>query len=106
MAVFIFVTLIVFGGGAFLMGQALAETWRPAWQNIPYGLMLTVFNRFIHWALFKGPLTDPGLFVLDAAVIIVIALFAYRVTQVRKMVTQYPWIYERSGLFSWRDRAG
>jgi hypothetical protein len=26
------------------------------------------------------------------------------VTKARKMVCQYPWLYERSGLFSWRDR--
>jgi len=23
----------------------------------------------------------------------------------RKMVTQYPWIYERAGLLSWREKA-
>jgi hypothetical protein len=26
-------------------------------------------------------------------------------TQARKMVKQYPWLYERSGLFSWRERS-
>lgn len=106
MAVFIFVTVIVFGGGAFMMGQALAETWRPAWQNVPYGLLLMVFSRFIHWSLFAGSLIDPAAFALDGVVLIAIALFAYRITQVRKMVTQYPWLYERSGLFFWRARAG
>ena len=29
-----------------------------------------------------------------------------RITQARKMVTQYPWIYERNGLFGWRLKAG
>jgi hypothetical protein len=42
---------------------------------------------------------------LDAVIIIVIALFAHRVTLARKMVQQYPWLYERSGLLSWRARA-
>ena len=106
MAVFIFVTLIVFGGGAFLMGQALAETWRPAWQNLPYGLLLALVNRFIDWSLFAGVFASIWLLLLDAAVLIGIAFFAYRITQVRKMVTQYPWLYERAGLFFWRSRVG
>jgi len=27
---------------------------------------------------------------------------AYRVIRAHKMVTQYPWLYQRAGLFSWR----
>ena len=38
--VFIGVTVILFGGAAFLMGQAIGGTWRPAWQNVLYGLLL------------------------------------------------------------------
>ena len=106
MAVFIFVTLIVFGGGAFMMGQALAETWRPAWQSLPYGVLLALASRFMEWSLFSGELASIGLVARDSVVLIAIALCAYRITQVRKMVTQYPWLYERSGLFSWRDRVG
>ena len=30
---------------------------------------------------------------------------AYQVTRARWMVTQYPWLYERAGLFSWREKA-
>lgn len=104
--VFVFLTVIIFGGAAFLMGQAIAETWRPAWQNIPYGLLLTVGDRFLDGALFGGDWLDIGQYVIDAAVIIAIALFAYRITLARKMVTQYPWLYEPSGLLTWRDRTG
>lgn len=104
--VFILLTIIIFGGAAFMMGQAIAETWRPAWQNVPYGFLLAAFNRFLDGALFKGDWLDPWQYLLDAAVIIGIALFACRITLVRKMVTQYPWLYEPAGLLSWRDRAG
>lgn len=104
--VFLLLTVIIFGGAAFLMGQAIAETWRPAWQNVAYGLLLAAGNRFLDGALFKGEWLDLGQYVLDAAVIIGIALFAHRVTLARKMVTQYPWLYEPAGLLSWRDRAG
>ncbi len=38
------VSLVLFGFAAFLMGQAIAETWRPAWQNVGYGLLLAGGN--------------------------------------------------------------
>ncbi|HEV8028621.1 MAG TPA: hypothetical protein VGP50_14400 [Stellaceae bacterium] len=31
-------------------------------------------------------------------------LLAYRMTQVRLMLRQYPWLYEAGGPFSWRER--
>jgi len=102
--VFLFLTVIIFGGASFMMGQAIAETWRPVWQNIVYGLMLVAAERFLAATLFKAPLINIPAILLNAVVIIGFALFAYRLTQVRKMVTQYPWLYERAGLFSWRDR--
>jgi hypothetical protein len=102
---FIGVTGLLFGFGAFLMGQAIAETWRPVWQNFVYGLLLALGNRFLDCALFNGEWLSLGHYLLDAAIIIVIALFAYRVTLARKMVQQYPWLYERSSLLSWRERS-
>jgi hypothetical protein len=102
---FLFLTVIIFGGAGFLMGQALGETWRPIWQNVAYGLLLVAAERFFAWALFKAPPLLIGPIIVNAVVIIGFALVAYRLTQVRKMVSQYPWLYERSGLFSWRDKA-
>ncbi|MBL8708949.1 MAG: hypothetical protein JNL25_07140 [Rhodospirillaceae bacterium] len=104
--VFILLTIIIFGGAGFLMGQAIAETWRPAWQNVAYGLLLAATNRFFDGALFGGDWLDIWQYLLDAAVITGIALFAYRITLVRKMVTQYPWLYEPAGLLFWRDKTG
>jgi branched-chain amino acid transport system ATP-binding protein len=102
--VFLFLTIIIFGGAAFLMGQAIAETWRPVWQNVVYGALMVAAERFFAWALFKAPPVNVPAIALNACVIIGFALLAYRLTQVRKMVSQYPWLYERSGLFSWRDK--
>ena len=103
-AVFIGLTVILFGGAAFMMGQAIAETWRPIWQNIAYGLLLAAGNRFLAGALFHGEWFSLMQYVIDAVVIIGIALFAYRVTRARQMVTQYPWLYEKAGLMTWGDR--
>lgn len=105
-SVFIGITLVLFGGTAFMTGQALAQTWRPIWQCIPYALLLGVADRFLCFALFQAPLGSLPLYVLDTALLMATALFAYRATRAYKMVTQYPWLYERAGLLSWRERQG
>ena len=101
---FIGVTVVLFGFAAFLMGQAIAETWRPAWQNVAYGFILALGNHFIDCALFEKDWLSLTHYLADAAVVIAISLFAYRTTLARKMVQQYPWLYERNGLLSWRER--
>ena len=101
---YIGVTIILFGFTAFLMGQAIAETWRPIWQNVAFGILLALGNHFIDCALFNKDWTSFTHYVLDAIWIIIVALFAYRVTLARKMVSQYPWLYERAGPLSWRER--
>ncbi len=102
--VFIGITVVLFGGAAFLMGQALADTWRPVWQNVAYGAILACGDRFLGFALFGGKLLSVPGYLVHAAVLIGISLFAYRVTRARRMVVQYPWLYERAGLFGWRDK--
>jgi hypothetical protein len=99
------VTIVLFGGAAFLMGQALAQTWRPAWQIGPYSLLLALANRFFSYALFQGDLTAPGIFLLDWIAVAGLAAIGFRLTQARAMTRQYPWLYEPHGPFGWRDRA-
>ena len=100
--VFIGVTVCLFGGAAFLMGQAIAGTWRPAWQNVAYGLLLGIADRFLIFALFGGPFLEPVPYLVNTAVLVGLALLAYRLTLVHKMVNQYPWMYQRAGLFAWK----
>ena len=90
----------------YMTGQGLANTWRPVWQVAMYGVLLGLADRFLVFALFDGVLLSLGGFVLDTVVILAICMLAYRLTQVQRMVTQYPWIYERAGLFAWREREG
>ena len=58
-----------------------------------YAALLGFLDRFIHWSLFDGDLLSPAGYLLDTAVLIAIALVAYRITQATKMVRQYPWLY-------------
>jgi len=100
--VFIGVTVILFGFAVAATGRALASTWRPAWWALPYSAMLGLLDRFIHWSLFDGELLAPAAYAVDTIILLAIALIAYRITQVARMVRQYPWLYRRAGLFSWR----
>jgi hypothetical protein len=100
--VFVGLTLALFGGCAWMTGQALGATWRPAWHAVPYALLLGAADRFLGYALFGGNLLSPAGFVLDAAVLTAIALLSWRLTRVRRMAGQYPWLYVRTGLFSLR----
>ena len=104
--VFIGLTVIVMGGTGVLTGQALARNWRPMWQAAAYCLLLGLVDRFLTYALFDGVLLSLAGYIVDTAIILCAALAAYRVTRVSKMVTQYPWLYERTGWFRWRERGG
>lgn len=102
----LFITVILVGFAAFMTGQAIANTWRPAWQMIPYGLMLGFADRFLIWGLFDDTdgLSVTG-YLIDTAFLLAVGFAAYRMTLARVMVKQYPWLYDRAGLFGWREKA-
>lgn len=105
-AVFVGLTLLVMGFAAFMTGQAAANTWKPVYHAVIYTVLLGFADRFLTFALFDGELLSLTGYLIDTAVLLVIALVAYRLTHVRKMVTQYPWQYERRGPFFWREKGG
>jgi hypothetical protein len=104
--IFVGITLVIMGFVSYMAGQALAGTWRPWWHAVPYGLMLGAVDRFFTWALFQGPLFGLYPYLIAAGIMLAICLGAYRLTLVRKMVSQYPWIYQRAGFFGWRAKDG
>lgn len=101
--VFIGVTLVLFGGAGYMMGQAIAVTWRPLAQVFLYALLLGAGDRFLVFALFDGELSSLSGYLIDTTAITLIALLAFRVTRVNRMISQYPWLYQRSGLLSWKE---
>ena len=102
LAVSIGLTLVLGGGAALMAGRAIAGTWRPAWQVLLAAFGLGLADRFLIYGLFDGPLLSLSGYVADVAVIAAIGLVSYRLAQVRLMVRQYPWLYRRSGPFSYR----
>jgi hypothetical protein len=105
LGLFLFVTVVMFGWAAWHTGQVLAHTWRPFWQNmLPYSFLLAAADRLFVVLLFEGELLSPVPFLVAWAVLLGLGGLAYRLTQVSKMVSQYPWLYERDGPFGWRQR--
>ena len=51
---FLGLTLLLFGAAALATGRALARRWRPAWQTLPYAVLLGLADRFLLYALFHG----------------------------------------------------
>ena len=102
--VFIAITVVVAGGAAWMTGQAIAGNWRPAWQLVPYTLLLGVSDRFLTYALFDGEILSTTGYAIDTAVIGFIAAVAFRVTRVRRMTAQYPWLYVPHTPLTWRER--
>ena len=86
------------GTGFSIYGPPVTFT---AGQVIPLGLAL----RFFHYALFNGDLLSLHYFITDTLVLVAATSLGYRLTQVSKMVRQYPWLYERTGPFNWRSKA-
>lgn len=102
---FLLVTVVMGGWAAWMTGRAIAITWRPYWNLILYLLILGAAVRFIHFALFEGTLLSIHYYAVDTIVILIIGSLGYQYYKARLMTSQYRWLYERTGPFSWREKA-
>jgi hypothetical protein len=100
--VFFGITVLLTGFAAFMTGQAVANTWRPYWQILVYCALLGGAARFLIYGLFNGALWSPTGYLIGTGVLMLIGTFAFRLTRARRMVLQYPWLYKRTGLFTWQ----
>jgi uncharacterized membrane protein len=101
---FLLVTVIMGGWAAWMTGRAMALTWQPYGVLAAYLLILAGAVRFIHFALFEGTLLSLHYYVVDAIVVLLIGSLGFRYIRTRQMTTQYRWLYERTGPFSWRSK--
>ncbi|MGL4494909.1 MAG: DUF6867 family protein [Beijerinckiaceae bacterium] len=101
---FLLVTVVMGGWAAWMTGRALALTWKPLSQVAFAAFGLSLVVRFIHFALFGGTLRSLQFLMVDFAVVLIFALLGYRYTRTRQMTTQYRWLYEKAGPFSWREK--
>jgi hypothetical protein len=95
---------MLLGLAALLTGRAMAETWRPAWQVVPAALALAAADRFLLFALFEAKFWSLGGFVAASVLLLAVIATSYYGALARKMVRQYPWLYEPNGPFGWRPK--
>ncbi|MFO1155102.1 MAG: hypothetical protein U1E42_15790 [Rhodospirillales bacterium] len=105
LAAFLGVTVVLAGATAWIAGHALASTWKPGWQVVFSCLLLAAAARFLLFALFGGRLFSVTGYVVAALILLVFGIVSFRTNRARKMVSQYPWLYERRGLFGWAERS-
>ena len=103
-AVFAGLTVLLFGLAAFRTGETIAQAWRPAWQAVLAGAGLALADRFLAAALYDSAPLSVSAAVVAWVYITAVTLFAWRATLARKMVRQYPWLYESAGILGWRRR--
>ena len=102
---FALLTVVLGGGTAWMTGRACAITWRPRYVLFFYLLLLGAAVRFIHFAVFEGTLLSLQYYLVDTVVVQIIGFLAFAHTRTRQMLTQYYWLYERSGALGWKSRA-
>ena len=103
--IFFLLTVILGGGAAFMAGRSLAKDWRSLTSLILFMIPLGAGVRFLHFALFQHPLFSLTHFISTTIILMAFAVLGYRLKRVSQMVTQYPWLYERSGLLTWRHKS-
>ena len=83
---------------------AIAQTWRPVWHLLIYTALLGCAVRFVHFALFEATLLAPVSYAADTIWLLILAALSWRMTRAAQMATQYYWLFERTGPFSWKPR--
>jgi hypothetical protein len=99
------ISVLAGGGAAWLAGRAIATTWRSPWHVLGYMALLGAAVRFVHFALFGVPPASFAGYAADTIYVALIGCLSWRVTRTRQMVTQYPWLYQRTSPVTWRERA-
>ena len=102
--VYLVVTVILGGGGAFSSGRAIARSWQD-WPMVILAMAGLAFGvRFIHYALFGETLLSLHFYLADFLTLCAIGLIGHRYTRAGQMTTQYRWLYERTGPLNWVEK--
>lgn len=102
--VFLVLTVIIGGAGAFLSGRGLARSWKPYWRVFFYMALLAAAIRFFHYALFDGTLLSLHYYLVTYVILVAAALLGYRWMRTTQMVSQYRWLYWRTSPVTWQER--
>jgi len=89
---------------AWRAGRAVADSWQNYSTVVVYTFMLGFVMRFLHHALFDGPVISPFYYAIDVALLLVFSTIGFRIKRTRQMSENYYWLYEKTSAFSWKKK--
>jgi len=101
--VYIVVTLL-FCLCAWLSGNLRAKNWLSLPGTLAYAILMALGHRFLCYALAQAELLSLVGFIVSGALLITVSFISFRLYRSKTMVRQYPWIYEMTGPFSYREK--
>lgn len=99
-----YVFMILCMAAAWMTGRSIASDWKPLWNLALSVLGLGLGARFLHFALYQAEFVSPGRYLIDTAVLAVVAYIGYLFTRTNQMTRQYHWLYEKASPISWRAK--
>ena len=91
---------------AWRTGKSAANGWGEIWPNVVIStLLLGIGVRFIHHALFNGPMLSLRFYAIDTVILMFFSILAFRHMRAKQMATNYYWLYEKSGPFAWKKKS-
>ena len=101
--IFLLLTLVMGGAGAYATGKAVAGSWKSIWLTFAYCLPLSAGVRFLHYALYDETLLSVQYFVVTLVILCLIAAVGFRKMRTEQMTRQYSWIYDKTNSLQWRE---
>lgn len=100
---FVIVTVLLAGGGAWMIGRSTALTWSSWGLLVFYVVLLTIATRFLHFALFEGSFFFPvetlatalHYALIDFLVLMAVASAGRLFVRSRQMQRQYGFLQRR-----------
>jgi hypothetical protein len=89
---------------AWRTGKSVADGWEDYPKVVLYTLLLGVVMRFLHYALFAGPMLDAFYYVTDVVLLLAFATVGFRMRRTSQMVDKYYWLYDRTSAFSYKKK--
>lgn len=93
---FLFVTVILAGGAAWMTGRSIARAWQGDGRLVAYMVLLAAATRFIHFSLFNGTLLSLHYYLVDLVILIALAWLGKYMTRRGQMATQYGAVMART----------
>jgi uncharacterized membrane protein SirB2 len=101
-----FLVMLIGFWASWRTGKSMATGWGEIFPHVViYTLLLGIGVRFLHHALFAGPMFSAEYYILDTIILMIFSVLGFRYTRAKQMATNYYWLYEKSGPFGWKKKS-